>query len=157
MSLDAARREMIDKIRRLPAEMEALVRDLDYDTLITHHLDTEWSVQQIVHHVADSHMNSFIRLRLVLTEDHPPLKPYDQDKWAELPDTPAIPIEASLSILRGLHARWVVLFESLTDEQWTRKGYHPDNGDMTPDDMLRNYADHGEIHLDQIRRVLAAR
>jgi hypothetical protein len=102
-------------------------------------------------------MNSFIRLKLILTEDNPNLKPYDQDQWAKTPDAHDIPIESSLLLLKGLHARWVVIWENMTDEDWSRTGYHPENGTMTPDDVLRIYAAHGEGHIDQIKKTLAAK
>ncbi|MBC7814601.1 MAG: DinB family protein [Burkholderiales bacterium] len=153
----AERQERIEILRRFPAQLEARVRDLSAEDLTTRYMDEEWTVQQIVHHVADSHMNSIIRLKLILTEDYPPLKPYDQAIWAELPDTNAVPIQASLLILKGLHERFVALFESLTDDQWLRKGLHAANGDYTPDDILVIYSDHGQIHIDQINKVLAAK
>src|SRR2546423_12115804 len=107
------RREMIEKIRSLPAQLEALVLRLTAEQLTTHFQAGEWTVAQNVHHLADSHMNSFIRMRLILTEDRPTLKPYDQDLWAMLADSSTTALEESLSILDGLHRRWGRLFESL--------------------------------------------
>jgi hypothetical protein len=153
----AERQERIEILRRFPAQLEARVRDLSAEDLTTQYMAEEWTVQQIVHHLADSHMNSIIRLKLILTEDYPPLKPYYQEIWAELPDTHNVPIALSLKILEGVHARFVALFESLTDEQWSRKGFHAENGDYTPDDILTIYSDHGQIHIDQINKVLAAK
>ncbi len=146
----------IDSIRALPAQVEAVVTDLTDDPLIHPTLDDEWSVAQIVHHLADSHMNSFIRLKLLLTEDHPTLRPYDQDAWAMMVDETGLPLQPSLTILRGLHQRWVMVFESLSAEEWQRTAYHPEIGDVTADDLLRSYAAHGRDHLAQIERVLAA-
>ena len=153
----AQRQARIEILRRFPAQLEARVRDLSAKDLTTRYMPEEWTVQQIVHHLADSHMNSIIRLKLILTEDYPPLKPYDQALWAELPDTHNIPITESLKILEGVHARFVALYEPLTAEQWARKGFHADNGDYTPDDILVIYSDHGQIHIDQINKVLAAK
>jgi hypothetical protein len=150
------RREMIDKIRALPAQLEEAVRGLTTEQLTTHFLANEWTVAQNVHHLADSHMNSFIRLKLILTEDRPTLKPYDQDRWAVLADSDNPSIETSLQLLRGLHARWVLLFESLGEGDWLRTGLHPEIGEVTVEDQLRIYSHHGEGHLDQIRRTLAA-
>lgn len=150
------RKGLIDKIKRLPAQLELLVGGLSYAQLHTHFLADEWTVAQNVHHLADSHMNCLIRIKLILTEDHPTLRPYDQDAWAVTPDYVHTPIVESLMLLRGLHSRWAVLFEHLGDEQWQRTGFHPDNGVVTLDGLLRDYAAHGEGHLDQITRTLAA-
>jgi hypothetical protein len=113
-------------------------------------------VAQNVHHLGDSHMNSFIRLKLILTEPNPLLKPYDQDAWAASAEATGADLSDSFALLRGLHARWTHLFASLTDEQWRRTGLHPDYGPMSAIDLLRLYARHGEGHLDQIRRTMAA-
>jgi hypothetical protein len=147
----------IEKIRHLPAQLEELVQNLSETDLHTHFIEGEWTVAQNVHHLADSHMNSFIRLKLILTEDKPNLKPYDQDKWAELPDAQNLPLASSLSLLKGLHARWCILLEALQEDEWARSGLHPEVGVITPDDLLRIYAAHGEGHLDQIKRTLAAK
>lgn len=157
MTTPAERAERIEKIRCFPQQLEELVRGLSDEDLNTPYLANEWTVSQNVHHVADSHMNAFIRFKLILTEQTPPLKGYAQELWAELPDSHHLPLEYSFSILRGLHARWCVLFESVTDEQWSRGGLHTENGLMTLDDILRNYAAHGEGHIDQIQRTLAAK
>src|SRR5262245_21879553 len=101
-------------------------------------------------------MNSFVRLRLILTEERPTLKPYDQDRWAELADSGTTALEESLSILEGLHRRWVRVFESLQETDWQRAGRHPEIGDITVDDLLEIYAAHGEGHIDQINRTLVA-
>ena len=150
------RQELIGKIAQLPAQIEALVRDLSTEQLSTHYLANEWSVVQNVHHLADSHMNSFIRLKLILTEEKPTLKPYDQDAWAARADADNIAIQSSLGLLQGLHRRWVTLFESLAEAEWSRCGFHPQNGEVSVEDLLRSYADHGEAHIDQITRTLAA-
>jgi hypothetical protein len=150
------RKRRIDIIRQFPARLAEVVRDLSDVQLKTAYIPGEWSAQQIVHHLPESHMNSFIRLKLILTEDHPALKPYDQEKWAVLPDVALTPIHASLLILEGLHERWCVLFESLSDEQWARTGFHPEWGDITPDDLVVTYSDHCDAHYEQITRTLAA-
>lgn len=152
----AERQERISRLRSLPANLERLVISLSDTELKTRYIATEWSVQQIVHHLVDSHMNSVIRLKLILSEERPPLKGYDQDAWADQADVAMTPISASLAILHGLHERWGNLFESLTDEQYQRVGAHSEIGDVSVEDLLDSYADHGEIHIDQIERVLAA-
>jgi hypothetical protein len=151
------RAHFIDAIRNLPDQLEALVAGLSVEELTTHYLANEWTVAQNVHHLFDSHANSYIRCKLIATEERPPLKPYDQDAWASFPDAQDSDISGSLALLRNLHARWVRFWESLPDEAWQRVGYHPENGAMSLDDIVRSYAAHGAAHLDQITRTLAAR
>ncbi len=151
------RERLIATIAALPERLEALVAGLSPDELTTPFLAGEWSVAQNVHHLVDSHMNSYVRCKLILTEGRPALKPYDQDAWAALPDGSEADISVSLAILRGLHERWTRFWRALPDEAWARVGLHPENGPMSLDDILRAYAEHGEGHLDQIRRTLAAR
>lgn len=146
---------LIAKMREFPARLEALVKDLS-DEALDARPEREWSPRQNVHHVADSHMNAFIRVKLALTENHPTIKPYNQDDWAETTDSKTLPLEYSLAIIRGLHARWVALFESLTPEQWQRTVMHPENGVMSVEDFLKTYAAHGEGHIEQIKAALAA-
>ncbi|MEZ4862176.1 MAG: DinB family protein [Caldilineaceae bacterium] len=152
----AERHLLIDKIRCLPVQIELLVSGLDTAQLTTHFLAQEWSVAQNVHHLADSHMNSYIRCKLILTEEHPTLKPYDQDAWAALPDAQNPAVTGSLALLKELHRRWVTFWETLPDDAWQRTGFHPENGTVTLDDQLRSYAAHGEAHINQIARTLAA-
>jgi hypothetical protein len=151
------RRQRIEAIRRFPADFRALVQDLSDADLHTPYLAGEWTVAQNVHHVADSHMNAYIRLRLALTEDYPTIKPYNQDAWAELADVKNVPIEHSLALIAALHTRWCALWDNLSDDQWTRRIKHPESGDMTVEDILRSYSDHGLAHIDQIQRTLAAK
>ncbi|MEP7293757.1 MAG: DinB family protein [Chloroflexota bacterium] len=146
----------IEIIRAFPARLDTLVRGLTEEQLSTEYLPGEWTVRQIVHHLPDSHGNSFFRLKFILTEDYPTLKPYNQATWALLPDVALTPVDVSLRLLSALHERWCVLWDNLTDEQWLRKGYHPENGDMTPDDLLVVYSNHCDIHWEQITRTLAA-
>jgi hypothetical protein len=152
----AERQAMIAVIENFPAELEALVQDLSDADLRTHYLEHEWTIAQNVHHVADSHMNSFIRLKLALTEDTPTIKPYDQDAWAVTADYDP-PIAVSLGLLRGLHERWCILWNSLDDSQWVRSFRHPQLGLLTLEDHLEVYRDHCWAHLDQIQRTLAAK
>jgi hypothetical protein len=155
--LDASERaRLIKKIRVLPEQIDTLVAGLSGHQLAGHFLPGEWNVAQNVHHLADSHMNSFVRLKLLLTEENPTIRPYDQDRWAELPDGDNLAVGDSISLLRGLHRRWVRLFESLDEAQWQRTGVHPESGPITPESLLITYAAHGEAHIDQIERTLAA-
>jgi len=156
MMTNDQRRDLIEKIRSLPKQLETVVSNLSDEQLTTPMPGGEWTIAQNVHHMADSHMNSYIRLKLILTEDYPTLKPYDQETWAKLADGANTVLENSLLVLQGLHRRWVTLFESLTEADWQRAGMHPEIGEVTAEDILQIYADHGEAHLDQIRRTLAA-
>jgi hypothetical protein len=150
------RQAMIDRIAALPAQLQELVSPLSERQLATHFLAHEWTVAQNVHHLADSHMSALMRLKLILTEDRPRLKGYDQDRYAELADGGHLQIEESLRLLSGLHRRWVRLLESLEPRQWARVGVHDEYGETSVDDQLATYAAHGEGHLDQIARTLAA-
>ena len=146
---------LIQSIADLPGHIGAALAGATDAQLRRPYRPGGWNARQVVHHLADSHMNAFIRCRLILTEDNPPLKPYDQDAWAELADSCSGPLEPSLAILRGLHARWAAFFRSLPDEAWTRGGLHPDNGPMTLADILQGYAAHGQRHLEHIRTGLS--
>ena len=96
-------------------------------------------------------------MKLILTEDHPTLKPYDQDAWAQLPDTTGMPIESSLAILRGLHQRWCRLLETVSDEGWQRTALHPERGEVLLEHQLTTYASHGENHVGQIRGLRSSK
>jgi hypothetical protein len=150
------RQQLIAKIRRLPQQVSEFVEGLTPEQLTTHFLDGEWSVAQNVHHLADSHMNSYIRLKLILTEENPTIRPYDQDLWALTPEANVADLSASLTLLLGLHSRWANLFDALNENEWQRTGLHPENGVITPVTLLKSYAGHGEGHIDQMQRTLAA-
>ena len=151
----AERRAKVERLRRFPDELDALIRPLSEHQLRTSFLTHEWTVAQNVHHLADAHMNGIIRFKLVLTEDNPIIKPYDQDAFALLSDND-LPVEQSLALLRPLHARLCYLLDNVTAEQWERKGSHLNLGEISMDDLLQIYHDHCDAHLDQIRRTLAA-
>lgn len=145
------RRELIDAIRALPEQLEATIAGWSDEQLDFKPAPREWSARQIVHHLADSHMNAFIRTKLALTEDQPTIKPYDQEKVAELADSTGLPLDVSLAILRGLHVRWTYLLDQLTDEQFSYLYYHPEyQRTYSIDDLLTTYAEHGQIHINQI-------
>ena len=130
------------------------VDGLDTAQLSTPYREGGWLVRQVVHHVADSHMNAFTRLRLALTEDWPTIKPYDQMAWAALRDY-AAPTEWSLELVESLHARWVMLLQSLSEEQWQRGYRHPENGPMTIEVMTLMYAWHSLHHVAHITHLRA--
>ena len=151
------RAEAIDKIRRLPQQVEDLVAGLSPQELTAKPLAHEWTVAQNVHHLADSHINSYVRCKLMATEDNPTLKPYDEGAWALLTDGSSADLADSLALLKALHARWVIFWENLPEDAWQRTGQHSESGAVTLARQLELYVEHGEAHLDQIRRTLAAR
>lgn len=153
---NATRHQYIAKIRHLPQQVADFTANLTPEQLTTQFLDGEWSVAQNVHHLADSHLNSYIRLKLILTEDNPTIRPYDQDLWAMTPEANSPDLSATLTLLRGLHQRWADLFAGLDESQWQRTGIHPVGGVITPDILVKDYAEHGDDHLDQMQRTLAA-
>ncbi len=136
-------------LREFPARLEARVNPLTDAQLDQRTADTEWSARQIVHHLADAHMSANFRFRLPLSEDNPPLPIYDQDAYARMADY-ALPLEPSLQILRGWHARIVVLLESLTEDDWQKTGVHPSWGTVTVEEVARRYANHCDNHMNQI-------
>ncbi|MBV7328818.1 DinB family protein [Chloroflexi bacterium TSY] len=150
------RRLHIEKIRRLPSQLRTLVANLSAEQLTTHYLEGEWSVAQNVHHLADAHMNSFILFKRILSEERWPLRGYDADCWADMADANHADIELSLSILENLHRRWVQLLTSLSDDEYARVGVNSQGNERSIDEYVRIYSNHGEAHLDQIQRTLAA-
>ena len=144
------RRERIAKIRNLPKQLQEAVKGLDDTQLQTPYREGGWTSAQVVHHLADSHMNAYIRMRLALTEDRPAIKTYDQTQWAELADAKAPVLAPSIAILRGLHRRWSNLLRSVGRKDWQRVVIHPERGEMTIEDILVTYSDHGEKHVGQI-------
>jgi hypothetical protein len=133
----------------LPGHLRNAVHGMDAEQLSMPYRDGGWTVQQLIHHVADSHMNAFMRARLALTEDWPTIKPYDEKAWATLHDSVA-PIEWSLSLVESLHARWVMLLQSLEEQQWCRGFKHPERGKMTVESATLLYAWHSRHHTAHI-------
>jgi hypothetical protein len=144
-----SRRRAIEDIAALPATMRRAVAGLSDAQLDTPYRPGGWTVRQLVHHVADSHMNGYIRLKLALTEDNPTIKPYEQDRWAALPDS-RLPIALSLSILDAVHERWSVLWRAATEEQFRRTFTHPELGALTIDTHLHLYSWHSRHHVAHI-------
>ncbi|MFZ1977330.1 MAG: DinB family protein [Bacteroidota bacterium] len=144
------RKALIDIIRKLPARVEAAAGTLSEQHLDTPTAEHKWTTRQIVHHIADAHMNAVMRMKLIVTENKPLLKPYNQDAWALLEDTTKGSLRASLDIIRGLHERWAQFLEALPEEAWIRTGIHLENGKVILEDLLKVYARHSENHLQQI-------
>jgi len=140
-------------IKFLPGQLEASILNLDEEQLHTPYRDGGWTVQQVVHHVADSHINSYVRFKLALTEDEPPtIKPYYEDRWAELGDS-KLPIDVSLAIIDGVHQRWAAMLRSMTGAEFEKTFRHPETGDWTLDSALALYAWHSLHHTAHITRL----
>lgn len=152
---ESERAAFIARIERIPSAVRDAVAGLTDEQLDTPYRDGGWTPRQIVHHMADSHMNGFVRLKLALTEDTPTVRPYEQDGWSEQYDVIGVTVEASLAILDGLHARWVSVLRAMTPEQFGRKLYHPEDGEMDLDCLLETYAWHGDHHLGQLTGLRA--
>ena len=137
-------------IAALPARMRAAVEGLDDRQLDTSYRPDGWTVRQVVHHVADSHMNGLVRIKLALTEETPSIKPYDENAFALLADV-RLPVDISLTLLDGLHARWVALYEGMTDEAFARSFFHPElAGTITLDYHAQMYAWHSRHHVGHV-------
>lgn len=144
----------IDEIEKLPRLLKEAVEDLSEDQLDTSYRAGGWTVRQVVHHLSDSHMNAYIRLKLALTEDNPVIKPYNEGKWAELPDS-NLPIASSLSLLDSIHIRWVTILHSLTSVESRRTFIHPDSGQIVVKEYIGMYAWHGRHHLAHITSLFS--
>jgi uncharacterized damage-inducible protein DinB len=140
----------LDDVADTPALLREAVAGLSAEQLDTRYRPGGWTVRQVVHHMPDSHMNSYVRFKLTLTEDEPTIKPYEQQLWAELPDTKETPIDVSLTMLDSLHERWVRLLRSLTATDWQRTFRHPELGPVSLERNLALYAWHGRHHVRHI-------
>jgi uncharacterized damage-inducible protein DinB len=149
------RRAMIEEIAAAPRHMRDAVAGLGAEQMETPYREGGWTLRQVVHHVPDSHMNSYVRFKLALTEQTPTIRPYDEARWAELADSRDTPLETSLTLLETLHDRWVRLLRSMTDDDFRRTLNHPENGLMTLDAMLALYAWHGRHHVAHITSTRA--
>lgn len=152
----ASRDANINTLANLPANLRAAVYGLTDEQLDTPYRDGGWTLRQTVHHVAESHMNGFIRIKFALTEDAPTIKPYDEASWAELPDM-SLPIDASLKILEGVHERLTTLLRGLSDEQFERTYVNPESGPWTVDAFIALYAWHSRHHTAHITELRKAK
>lgn len=144
------RATLIAQLAELPAQLRQAVEGLSDAQLDTPYRDGGWTVRQVVHHVPDSHLNAYVRVKLALTEDAPTIKPYDEQAWAQLPDS-KLPVEASLRLLEALHERWVALWQALSGDGWRRGFFHPEARAFVPlGAVLATYAWHGRHHLAHI-------
>jgi hypothetical protein len=144
------RQKFLNDIQQAPAELRAALSGLSPQQLDTPYRPDGWTVRQVVHHVPDSHLNAYVRFKLALTEEEPTIKPYAENRWAELLDTKLTPIDVSLSLLDSLHDRWVRLLRSLKPEDWKRTFRHPELGVVSLEKNLALYAWHGRHHVAHI-------
>ena len=144
------RRLHIEELAAAPSRFRQAIAGLDDSQLDTPYRPGGWTVRQVIHHVPDSHMNSYCRFRWALTEENPPIKGYNEAKWAELHDARTSPIEPSLQILESLHSRWVVLLSSLSEADWARTFQHSEYGPVRLDSTLALYAWHSRHHAAHI-------
>jgi uncharacterized damage-inducible protein DinB len=148
---DADRTACISRIAGAPVKLRAAVRGLSDEQLDTPYRPGGWTVRQVVHHVPDSHINAYTRFHLALTEPGPVIRPYDEQRWAELPDARSAPVDISLGLLEALHVRWVLLLQHLGAGDWSRTYVHPEERrELTLNHLLALYAWHGEHHVAHI-------
>jgi uncharacterized damage-inducible protein DinB len=144
------RRRHIQSLTEFPGRLREAVYGLSPEQLDTPYRPGGWTVRQVVHHLADSHMNSYIRMKLAVTEEQPTVKPYDEKRWAELEDARTAPLEFSLALVEALHKRWVMFLQSLQSSDFSRTFHHPESGIMSLDTALQYYEWHGRHHIGHI-------
>ena len=144
------KRKHIRDISELPAKLREAVAGLAPQHLDIPYREGGWTIRQIVHHIPDSHVNSYTRFKLALTEDEPTIKPYDQGRWAEMPDARTAPIEISLNLVEALHGRWSLLLDNMTDADFERPLRHPEIGVLKLKSLLAGYGWHCRHHVAQI-------
>jgi hypothetical protein len=147
---DEERRQAIEQIAEAPMRLREAVRGLSAEQLDTAYRPGGWTIRQVVHHVPDSHMNSYVRFKLALTEEEPIIRPYMEDRWAMLEDSRVTPLETSLALLDALHERWVMLLRLLSTEDFSRTFRHPDLGLVSLGRNTGLYAWHGRHHVAHI-------
>lgn len=141
---------LVQQIDDAPSRLREAVADLSSEQLDTPYRPGGWTVRQVVHHLSDSHMNAYVRMKLAVTESQPAIKPYSEKLWAELSDARTFAVEPSLALLESLHQRWVAFLTSLRPEDFLRTLMHPEHGIISIDFLLQLYAWHGRHHVAQI-------
>jgi DinB superfamily len=147
------RAQMIADIEQAPAALRAAVAGLSPQQLDTPYREDGWTVRQVTHHMPDSHMNAYVRFKLALTENDPTIKPYAEDRWAELADSQSTPVEVSLVMFDSLHTRWVQLLRSLKPKDWKRNFNHPERGPVSLEQNLAIYSWHGKHHVAHVTEL----
>lgn len=151
----ARRQELIGQVRELPTRLSAVLEGIEPLQWEARYREDGWTVRQVVHHLADSHVNAYVRFRLALTEDVPPIKPYNERRWAKLPDVERTDPAVSITMLEALHRRWTDLLIALEPEAFSRELYHPEQDRrIALDEMLALYAWHGRHHTAHIDNAL---
>lgn len=153
---DVELEEHIKVIKNFPGKLKNLIENFSDDQLDTQYREGGWTVRQLVNHIADSHINSFIRFKLALTEDNPTIKPYEEAKWAELQDSRNMPIKPAMRMIKGTHQRWAALLKTLTNKQFERTFHHPE---QHKDYDLRSYlafyvwhCNHHFTHIENLKK-----
>lgn len=149
-----ARARALDALREFPTALREVAADLTERQLATPYREGGWTARQVIHHVADSHVNAYVRTHWLLTEERPTIKAYDEKAWAELPDSLRAPLGPTLDLLDALHARWTTLLDWLPEDAYARELVHPVSGPMSLDKLVQMYAWHGRHHLGHLRIVL---
>jgi len=149
----AERERAIDRIAALPAKLRTVTRDFDEDAWETPYREGGWTAQQVVAHIADSHMNAYIRIKLALSAEWPRVNAYDQDAWAQMNDSLVTPAEVSLKLIEALHTRLSNLLSSLSEADFEKGFEHSENGRMTLDKTVALYAWHGDHHLAHVTNL----
>jgi len=152
-STPETRSAQIEILRSLPHALQSAISGLDLAQLDTPYREGGWTVRQLIHHIADSHANSFIRFKLALTEDWPTVKPYDEKAWAELSDSRDVPVGVSMQLIAALHTRWMTLLESLGEADFQRGYIHPESGRQNLAHVLALYAWHSRHHTAHITNL----
>jgi uncharacterized damage-inducible protein DinB len=155
VSLAETRAAHIENLGMLAGRLRAAVSGLSDSELDTPYRQEGWTVRQVVHHVADSHANCYIRFKLALTEDWPTVKPYDEVAWANLPDSRRLPVDVSLSMIEALHLRWVGLLEAMSEEDFNKGYVHPEQGRQNLAKVLALYDWHSRHHTAHITSLRA--
>jgi hypothetical protein len=153
----ASRTRLIDAIAGTPARFRSLVAGLSDEQLDTPYRPGGWTVRQVVHHVPDSHMNAYIRMKLACTEEMPTIRTYEEDRWAELPEAKSGPVEISLALLEALHRRWVAFLRALPDADFRRTYAHPELGTVSIDGAVAIYEWHCRHHAAHIELALGVK
>ncbi|HSP88682.1 MAG TPA: putative metal-dependent hydrolase [Ignavibacteriaceae bacterium] len=147
---DESRKNFIKEIELLPGKLKKAVAGLNNEQLDTPYRKDGWTVRQVIHHIPDSHINAYVRFKLALTEDQPTIKTYEENEWAKLQDYYQTPIEVSLALTEAIHTRWIILLNSLEENNFKKKLKHPDWGLISLDFIVAQYAWHGKHHTSHI-------
>ncbi len=148
------RRAFIDAIAEAPARLAALAGPLSDEALERRYRPGGWTIRQVVHHVPDSHMNAYVRTKMAMTEDAPPIRTYREERWAELPEARTLPVAVSLTLLESLHTRWVAFLRALAPDDFARTYVHPELGAFPLDSAIALYAWHGRHHAAHVQQAL---